>query len=366
MGLTGHDIRTGLDRLVAGMTGLKHSGRFHEPNLDGSAGDYISFDSWEWPQGVGLYGLVRLWLLTGREDLRKLVEDWYVSQIAAGLPGLNVNTTAPMLGLSVLWAKTRDPRWQPVLDTWANRVLSEMGRTPEGGFEHHVSDRINDNELWDDTLYMVALFLASYGEASGRRELVDEASLQFLVHARYLADTQTGLWFHGWTFDGRHNFARARWARGNAWITAGILDLFDLAELGRPVRRFLEGVLVAQVDTLLRLQAPSGAWRTLLDDPTSYEEISATAGIGYGLLKGYRLGLGTQAWRSAGLRALEAVMHNIDESGTVLNVSYGTRMGHDLQFYKDIPIQPTGYGQALAILCLSEALNHVGAEERVA
>ncbi len=366
MGLTGHDIRTGLDRLVAGMTGLKHSGRFHEPNLDGTAGDYISFDSWEWPQGVGLYGLVRLWLLTGREDLRRLVEDWYASQIAAGLPSLNVNTTAPMLGLSVLWAKTRDPRWQPVLDSWANRVLSEMGRTPEGGFEHHVSDRINDNELWDDTLYMVALFLASYGEASGRRELVDEASLQFLVHARYLADTHTGLWFHGWTFEGRHNFARARWARGNAWITAGILDLFDLAELGRPVRRFLEGVLVAQVDTLLRLQAPSGAWRTLLDDPTSYEEISATAGIGYGLLKGYRLGLGTPAWRSAGLRALEAVMRNIDESGTVLNVSYGTRMGHDLQFYKDIPIQPTGYGQALAILCLSEALNHVGAEGQAA
>lgn len=362
MGLTGHDISTGLDRLVAGMTGLKHSGRFHEPNLDGTAGDYISFDSWEWPQGVGLYGLVRLWLLTGREDLRALVEDWYAAQIAAGLPSLNVNTTAPMLGLSLLWAKTRDPRWQPVLDAWADRVLSEMGRTPEGGFEHHVSDKVNDNELWDDTLYMVALFLAAYGQASGRRELIDEASRQFLVHARYLADPQTGLWFHGWTFDGRHNFARARWARGNAWITAGVLDLFDLAELDRPVRQFLEGVLVAQVDALLALQAPSGAWRTLLDDAASYEEISATAGIGYGLLKGARLGIGTPEWRAAGLRALEAVIRNIDESGTVLNVSYGTRMGHDLQFYKDIPIQPTGYGQALAILCLAEALEHVETE----
>jgi unsaturated rhamnogalacturonyl hydrolase len=41
-------------------------------------------------------------------------------------------------------------------------------------------------------------------------------------------------------------------------------------------------------------------------------------------------------------------------------------MGHDLQFYKDIPIQPTGYGQALAILCLCEALQHVGAEGQAA
>ncbi|BCH30189.1 glycosyl hydrolase [Mesorhizobium sp. L-8-10] len=366
MGPNAHDIRIGLDRLVAGMTGLRHDGRFHEPNLDGTAGDYISFDSWEWPQGVGLYGLIRLWLFTGRDDLRSLVEVWYQARLEAGLPELNVNTTAPMLGLSVLWSKTRDPRWKGPLDDWANRVIRELGRTPEGGFEHHVSDKVNDNELWDDTLYMVALFLASYGQAADRSELIHEASRQFLVHTRYLADTHTGLWFHGWTFQGRHNFARARWARGNAWITAGILDLFDLAELAPPVRVFLEGVLVSQVEALLPLQTSSGAWRTLLDDATSYEEISATAGIGYGLLKGHRLGLGNAAWRTAGLRALEAVMNNIAEDGTVLNVSYGTRMGHDLQFYRDIPIQPTGYGQALAILCLSEALQHVGAEGRAA
>jgi len=58
------------------------------------------------------------------------------------------------------------------------------------------------------------------------------------------------------------------------------------------------------------------------------------------------------------LRALQAVRNNIDAAGTVLNVSYGTRMGRDLQFYKDIPIQPTGYGQALAMLCLVEATQH--------
>lgn len=363
MAASGRDIRDKLDRLVAGMTGLKHDGRFIEPNLDGTAGDYISFESWEWPQGVGLYGLVQLWRHTGRDDLRRLVEDWYAARLEAGLPALNVNTTAPMLGLAVLWAETRDPRWQVPLDAWADRVMAEMGRTEEGAFEHHVSDKVNHAELWDDTLYMVGLFLAAYGQASGRRELVDEAVRQFLVHARFLADKQSGLWFHGWTFEGRHNFAKARWARGNAWITAGVLDLLDLAELPQPVANFLLGVLKAQVAALLPLQAPSGAWRTLLDDPSSYEEISATAGFGYGLLKGHRLGLGGEDWRTAGLRGVEAVLANIDPGGTVLNVSYGTRMGHDLQFYRDIPIQPTGYGQALAILCLSEALRHVEAGE---
>jgi unsaturated rhamnogalacturonyl hydrolase len=352
------ETSSALRRLVAGMTGLRHDGRFNEPNLDGTPGDYISFDSWEWPQGVGLYGVARLWRQTRDPELQSLLEGWYDRRIAAGLPGLNVNTTAPLLALSMLWADTGLPRFRPVLDDWADRCLRDLPRTEEGGFQHDVSDKVNKGELWDDTLFMVALFLASYGQAAGRRELVDEAARQFLVHTRYLSDPQTGLWFHGWTFEGRHNFARARWARGNAWITAGILDLFELAELPVSVRHYLEGVLQSQVKALLECQRPSGAWTTLLDDPSSYEEMSATAGFGYALLKGARQGIGDAGWLAAGKKALSVVLANIAADGTLANVSYGTRMGHDLHFYRDIPIQPTGYGQALAILCLAEAQNH--------
>jgi unsaturated rhamnogalacturonyl hydrolase len=358
------DIRRKLDVLVSGMTGLRHDGRFAEPNLDGTPGDYISFDAWEWPQGVGLYGLVRLWRETRDPILLGVIEAWYDRHIAAGLPGLNVNTTAPMLALSLLWRETQAPRFRPILDAWADRCMTDLPRTSEGGFQHDVSDRINRGELWDDTLFMVALFLASHGQGTGRSEFVDEAARQFLVHARYLCDPQTGLWFHGWTFEGRHNFARARWARGNAWIAAGIPDLFELATPARPVRQFLEGVLDAQVEALIALQRPSGAWTTLLDDPSSYEELSATAGFGYALLKGARVGIGNGRWLTAGERALAAVLENITADGILQKVSYGTRMGHDLQFYRDIPIQPTGYGQALAILCLQEAMLMSGNEEK--
>ncbi len=358
------EARLGL--LVNGMTNLRHDGQYDEPNLDGTPGDYISFKSWEWPQGIGLYGLMRLWMHNRDPQLLALIENWYDERIAAGLPGLNINTTAPMLALSLLWRETGEERWKPVLDQWADRVISEMPRTEENGLPHIVSDKINDHELWDDTLVMVGLFLASYGQASGRRELVDEACHQFLLHSRYLADPKSGLWFHGWTFDGRHNFARALWARGNSWITLGILDLVDFADIPNPVRTFLLGVLEAQINTLLKTQAASGAWHTLVDDPASYEEISATAGFGYGLLKAARLGLGPAGCREAGMRALNAVLENIDDNGTVANVSYGTRMGEDLQFYRDIPIQPTGYGQALAILCLAEGLLHTKSEMEAA
>lgn len=344
-----------LDRLVAGLTALSDDGRFDEPNLDGSAGDYISFQSWEWPQGVGLFGLVQLWKARDHDAaLGQLIGDWYNRALARGLPRLNVNTTAPMLAATLYWHKTRDVALGAALDDWADRVMADGTRTHYRGFQHDVSDKINDGELWDDTLYMVALFLAAYGQASGRRELVEEAERQFLVHTHFLADKATGLWFHGWTFKGRNNFADARWARGNAWVTAGIVDLFELADISPSVKRFLTEVLNDQVAALLPLQAENGMWRTLLDEESSYEETSATAGFAYGLLKAARLGLGPAEWRRAGAKALGAVMGAIDADGVVNGVSYGTRMGHDLQHYRDIPIQPTGYGQSLAILALVE------------
>ncbi len=366
MPLSAKQVKTALSGLVAGMTGLRADGRFHEPNLDGTPGDYVSFDSWEWPQGVGLYGLVKLWSHNDDAALLATIEDWYRRHISAGLPAMNVNTTAPMLALCELWRRRKQPDFEPVLRDWAVQVVTAMPRTPEGGFQHNVSDKINDDELWDDTLFMVALFLASFGQATGERRFTDEAERQFLVHSRYLTDTKTGLWHHGWTFAGRHNFAGALWGRGNAWITVGILDLLDIADISPSVRSFLLGVLETQIETLLGLQKPSGAWCTLLDDPASYEEISATAGFGYGLLKAARLGIGPAQCASAGMRALEAVVANIGDDGVVDNVSYGTRMGHDLQFYRDIPIHPTGYGQALAILCLGEGLRHVGVDAEAA
>ena len=357
-GASGPDVADLLHRLVDGLTGLRHDGRFDEPNLDGSPGDYVSFDSWEWPQGVGLYGLFRLWEQTGDARYRAVLETWYDRRIADGLPPVNVNTTAPLLALALLWDRTRVPRWQPVLDDWADRVLTGLPRTPEQGFQHIVSDGTNPDEVWVDTLFMVVLFLAAYGRATGRADLAEEALRQVLLHIRLLADRDSGLWFHGWTFRGRHNFARARWGRGNAWALAALMDYLAFSDVPGGVRAYLTDCLTSHAEALMAAQDADGGWHTLLDDPGSYVEMSATAGIAYGLLRGARRGLFPAPARAAGLRGLDLVMRSIDQNGVLQNVSYGTRMGHDLQFYRDIPLHPTGYGQALALLLLGEALHH--------
>ena len=112
-----------------------------------------------------------------------------------------------------------------------------------------------------------------------------------------------------------------------------------------------------QAASLMRYQNASGMWHTLIDDPSSYVESSATCGFGYGLLRGVRMGLLDVSLESVALKALPPILDHINEQGVVQQVSYGTPMGRESRdFYKNIEIKPMPYGQALAMLFLIECL----------
>ena len=236
--------------------------------------------------------------------------------------------------------------------------MRDMPRTPHGGMQHITLAEENHHQMWDDTLMMTVLPLTKIGLLLDRPAYVREATFQFLTHVAHLADRETGLWFHGWTFEGMHNFAKARWARGNSWLTMVIPDFLELVDLPAddPVRRFLLEVLDAQVAALARLQDESGLWHTLLDDPGSYLEASATAGFAYGILKAVRKGYIGAEYTDVAEKAVRAVIDNISDDGELQQVSFGTGMGSDLDFYRKIPRTSMPYGQAMAILCLAEYL----------
>ena len=249
----------------------------------------------------------------------------------------------------------------------AEWAMYDLPRTQFGGMQHITYAEVNHNELWDDTLMMTVLPLAKIGKLLGRPEYVEEAKRQFLIHIQFLFDTSTGLWFHGWKFEEKepgilgHNFACARWARGNSWVTIVIPEFIELLDLAPndPLRVQLVNVLEAQCLALRRLQAPNGCWRTLLDVPEeegSYLEASATAGFAYGILKGVRKRYVGKEYEEMAIRAIKVVLEKISPEGEVLDVSFGTGMGHTLQHYKDIPLTSMPYGQAMAIMALGEFL----------
>jgi unsaturated rhamnogalacturonyl hydrolase len=54
------------------------------------------------------------------------------------------------------------------------------------------------------------------------------------------------------------------------------------------------------------------------------------------------------------VRAVKAVLANIDASGELRNVSFGTPVFNDLDGYRNIKLTSMPYGQAMAILALGE------------
>ena len=210
----------------------------------------------------------------------------------------------------------KDEKWMAWCTEWAEWIMNDLPRTSERGFQHSkivpfplVNDCLHDSvtyanahegNLWDDTLMMTVIPLLKIGVLLDRSSYIEEAKYQMLVHVKYLVDTTTGLWFHAWEFTPGsplslgHNFARALWARGNCWITVAI-PLFieilgDKLPRTNPLHQYLTAVLQKQIDALVKCQdTETGLWHTLLIDPSSYLESSATAGFAAGIYMATRL-----------------------------------------------------------------------------
>ncbi len=59
-------------------------------------------------------------------------------------------------------------------------------------------------------------------------------------------------------------------------------------------------------------------------------------------------------WR----KSYSGIVKHISPEGELLQTSFGTGMGHDLDFYRHIPLTSMPYGQAMAMLCLTEYLRN--------
>ncbi|WP_125767614.1 glycoside hydrolase family 88/105 protein [Lapidilactobacillus wuchangensis] len=323
--------------------------------------DDKSWNSWNWPQGVALYGLAKIYQSTKNVEILTIIKKWFNDNYHYPIPAreLNVNGMIPILTLATLKDEMSNeiPNLDDYLQEWAEWAMTKLRKTPFGGFEHDTFGSINKNQLWDDTLVMAVLPLAKIGMVLDRSQYVSAAMNQFVIHSKFLMERDTGLWYHGWSFDQKSHFSPVFWGRGNAWISIFIPEFLEIAgnQLNEFERQYLRDTLKYQIQALLPLQTQNGFWRTVLDDETSYEETSATAGFLYGMLMARKLRIiqGSALNKSIDM-AVTGLLHQVKENGQLGNVSSGTPVGNNIQFYKDIAITDMPYGQALAILALSQ------------
>lgn len=313
---------------------------------------------WDWSQGVALYGIWKYYRYSNEEVYLNWLKQWFEKQFVKFPQYETINTMAPYLTLACMYEHTGDTFYGEYCEKAAQWLTRELPRTEMYGFQHATIDSQNEQQLWADTVFMAVLFLAKYGTLTGNQAYVEEAKRQFLLHIAYLADPATGLWCHGWSFVRKDHFAGAHWARGNCWFTIATVEAAEFLPKEEWVMQWILEAYKKQVQALMELQDESGLWHTLLDHEDSYLETSGSCGILYGVLKGIRMGLLPESYQEAAYKGLETAVSYIGEDGIVGQVSYGTILADTLDYYKNVSLRPTGYGQNLMLMLLVEAIQH--------
>ncbi|EMD35968.1 hypothetical protein CERSUDRAFT_115919 [Gelatoporia subvermispora B] len=100
-----------------------------------------------------------------------------------------------------------------------NWTLTAVPRTSDGAISH----RIEQVELWSDSVYMVPPFLAYYGALNNNQSLLQEAHDQISLYRNYLRDTNAGgLWKHI-VLGNQSQVDNGHWSTGNGWAAGGMI-----------------------------------------------------------------------------------------------------------------------------------------------
>ena len=313
--------------------------------------------TWDWPCGVAYYGISRAYEAAGNEEYLSLLKERIDEYIGLGVPEIwTVNKCAMGHCLLTLFEATGDSRYRDLVMSKVEYLRKEALRFGDGVLQHTVSAG-NDfpEQCWADTLFMAAYLLLRVGVAEQDEELIQDALNQYYWHIHYLQNMENGLWYHGYSHVADDHMSGFHWGRANAWAA------YTMSQVGAclpksylyPKYMDVAGSLNEQLAAVKFLQTDRGLWRTILDDPESYEEVSASCGIAAAMtIKGNPL------HAKYINRAVDGVIQEIGSDGRVFHVSGGTAVMKDRDGYRNISrdwIQ--GWGQGLALAFFAAVLN---------
>ncbi len=313
--------------------------------------------TWDWPCGVAYYGICEAYEATGKQEYLDAVRARVDEFLEIGLPTWTVNTCSMGHCCLSLYQHTGEKKYLDVVMSKIDYLKNSALRFGDHVLQHTVSAN-NDfpEQAWADTLFMAAFFMLRVGVELKDEALIDDALNQWYWHIKYLQDPATGLYYHGYNNITKDHMSGFYWGRANAWAAYTMSQVGARLPQAYLYPKFLDvtGSLNDQLAALKLCQTENGLWRTILDDPDSYEEVSASAGIAAAMVcKGNPLHIKYIN------RAIPGILQNISPDGRVLNVSGGTAVMRDRDGYRNISrdwIQ--GWGQGLALAFLAGVLRY--------
>ena len=310
-------------------------------------------EAFDWNPGVFLAGAAAACEKTGDTRILDYLIGWCDRHLSEAGALRTVNSSAPLIMVSDLYLITKNEAYWQVCEDAAAWLTEQAPLTIDGGLEHTVTEGDDFGEqMWADTLFMAALFLAKWGRITENKNYLDFAAKQLVLHHKLLRNPASGLYFHGWNGASRDHMSAAQWARANAWVTLATGLIINELPGSFEGRSFVINSLTEQANALVGCQHRNGGFSTVLDHPESYCEASATAGIAAGLFFGISRGLLPSSLRATAEKAAGYVKSVTDTDGSVREVSTGTPVMPTLEAYFGIKRGSALYGQGLTLYML--------------
>jgi unsaturated rhamnogalacturonyl hydrolase len=228
--------------------------------------------SFEQPWYIDAMALIAQLRLRHLDDVRRLAEP-YVNGSKDSLARPNSLVLAGHLVFAELARRTDDPRYVAMV-----RRIADLGFEPDGT----MKESMPYHDEYSDSLFMGTVIVAQAGALTGERKYFDMAA-RHIAFMQKLVLRPDGLYRHTPLTD-------AAWGRGNAFPALGLAMTLaefpvDHPEQARILRSFQDHMKV-----LASYQDRDGLWRNVIDYPGAYAEVSATAMIGFSMLRGVRNG----------------------------------------------------------------------------
>jgi rhamnogalacturonyl hydrolase YesR len=177
---------------------------------------------------------------------------------------------------------------------------------------------------WTDDMFMASAVLS---RAPGRGAAVGP------LLTSYAAKLQRpdGLFVHA--VDGPY-----AWGRGNGFALLGVTEALTYMPANWSERSQVLEIYRKHVTALAGFQSDDGSWRQVVDEPTSYRELTVTAMTVAAMARGVRLGLiDRQTYLPVINRGWAAVAARVNPDGTVKDVCSGTGVGPTKEYYLNRP-----------------------------
>ena len=258
-------------------------------------------------QGVGVSGRIRLSEYRNQDvpdDIFQFVDPYVDDPSTSFGDAPGSASLAGAVWADDLFRVTKDPRYKNYLLDLTNRFDSSGANPPAPA----------DPKWRTEDMFMLGSMMGrSYALTQEGRHL--DTLTNFLVNM----GTQqiSGLYWH----DRETPFY---WGRGNGFAVLGLAETLTYLPQSHP--RYADILLMYQklLNGLLKYQNPSGCYHQVITLPGSYQELTSTSMIGYGIARGIKLGLLDQSYLPTLVSLWNGAKARVTETGDVVDGCTGT------------------------------------------